>query len=144
MWTVVMNFIVPILKKYWLQVLVFAILTGAVWYVQGLRHTITEQKTTISSLTETNKTLKDEKDQIQTNYEGLKTGLENQGKMLANLAGLGDQMTNSFNDLRFQLSKDIGTMGTSLGRTLNQNMSKLTCEQAIDYLRNRAIEETKK
>lgn len=124
-------------KKFWPHLLVAVAIFAALWYVDNLRDTVATQKVTIATLTS-------ERDQVRVNYNGLLTGLDNQRVMIKTLADQTDVMKTSLDQLRTGITLDVASLGTNLGNIINQNMSLLTCDQAIDYLRDRAIVGVKK
>lgn len=124
-------------KKFWPHLLIVGAIFAALFYVNNLRDTVATQKVTIASLTS-------ERDQVRLNYNGLLTGLDTQREMIQILSDRTDSMKSSVEQLRVGVTTDVANLGTNLGQIINNNMSMLTCDQAIDYLRDRAIVGTKK
>lgn len=126
-----------VLKRFWLHILIAAIVGGGIWYWQHL-----ERK--VEQLERENETLVVERDAWKESFGDLKVGLEEQTKLLKGVAKQGDQLKKEFTNLNTNVNARLGKLSTTLGEIKNQDLSKLTDKQAVDYLRDAALKRQKK
>lgn len=118
-------------KQFLPYIIAAAIIGGGVWYWQHLERTVDRLKVE-------NKALVVERDAWKESFGDLKEGLAEQRKLLESVAKQGTQLKNDFAKLNTSVNSRIGTINTELGKIKNQDLSRLTDKQAIDYLRDAA------
>jgi hypothetical protein len=112
---------------------VIAIVGGSWWYVQNLRHNN-------EILEIQNKQLVTERDAWKESYGDLKLGLDEQIKILTTVSKQGDKLKAEFKNLTSSVHVRLGVINNNLADLKGKDLSGLTCEQAIDYLRNIATQ----
>lgn len=122
-----------LLKRALPYIIVAAVVAGGVWYWQHLERTVDKLKAE-------NKQLVVERDAWKQSFGELKKGLEEQKKILETVVKQGNQLKQDFTKLNSNVNSKIGTINTQLGKIKDQDLSKLNDKQAIDYLRDAAIQ----
>jgi chromosome segregation ATPase len=125
-----------LLKRFWPYLLVAIIVGGAYWRWQYLENKV---KTLESEV----KTVRAERDAWKESFGDLKAGLEEQRELLKGVAKQGEQLQKEFANLNTNVNTRIGQVNKSLDQIKNQDLSKLTDKQAIDYLRDAAAKKKK-
>ncbi|TFG96536.1 hypothetical protein E4H12_10820 [Candidatus Thorarchaeota archaeon] len=118
-------------KQFLPYIIVAVIIGGGVLYWQHLERTVDRLKVE-------NKDLVVERDAWKTSFGKLEHGLEEQKKLLETVAKQGAQLKSEFGKLNSSVKERIGSINTTLSEIKNQDLSKLSDKQAIDYLRGAA------
>lgn len=119
------------IKKFWPHILIGIIFLSVFAYWKNLQNTIIELNKEKESLVE-------QRDIWKGNYTSLNTALTEQKVLLEAVASKTETLKGDFTQLQGNIKTQVSTISGSLRNINKVDLSKLSCDQAIDYLRQSA------
>ena len=130
--------IFAILKRIWPYLVITVLVGGVFGYWHHLTGSIAELKQENQTLTTQVKDRTAERDQWIANYNDLKDGLKTQSVALDKIASGTNAIKKKLQQVQNDVNYNTTKLSTSLHDINKQDLSKLSCPAAIEYLREAA------
>lgn len=127
-------------KANWKPILIGMVCLAIYGYWWDLKHTIASLTKDVADKTVEVKTAQIDRDLWKSNYSDLKEGLTKQKEVLETLSATADATNKNFGKLQTTMTAQVGSLSAKLQDIASRNMKNLTADQAIDHLKQQALQ----